>query len=111
MLNDLSFLNTGKLFPPVDETERLQNYEDNLLLFKDSTYLVSKKNFKDAASRVVRILNDYQDLIGYPIELNYHKLTSVSISDLVCGEKPTIKIKNNKESEKQESKYPSLIEY
>lgn len=100
MLNDLSFLNTGKLFPPVDETERLQNYEDNLLLFKDSTYLVSKKNFKDAASRVVRILNDYQDLIGYPIELNYHKLTSVSISDLVCGEKPTIKIKNNKESEK-----------
>lgn len=91
MLHDLSFLNPGQLFPPVCEVERLQNYKDNLLLFNDSTYLVSKREFKDSAARVVRILNDYQDLIGYPIELNFHKLTSVSVADLMCGEMPTIK--------------------
>ena len=99
MLNDLSFLNTGEIFPPVYETERLQNYKDNLLLFNDSTYLVSKREYKDSAARVVRILNDYQDLIGYPIELNYHKLTSVSVADLMCGEKPTIKINNKSDEE------------
>lgn len=91
MLNDLSFLNTGKVFPPIDETERLQNYKDNLLLFKDSTYLVSKHDYKDANQRILRILNDFKDLIAYPVELNYHKLTSVSIADLICGELPNIK--------------------
>ena len=100
MLYNLSFLKTGEIFPPTSEIERLQNYKDNLLLFNDSTYLVANKNFKDANKRVLRILNDYQDLIGYPIELNYHKLTSVVLSDLVCGEQPCIKIKNNKDSEK-----------
>lgn len=97
MLNDLSFLNAGNIFPPVCETERLQNYKDNLLLFNDSTYLVSKRNYKDSAARVIRILNDYQDLIGYPIELNYHKLTSVAVADLLCGEIPTIKCNNVKD--------------
>lgn len=99
MLNDLSFLNTGEIFPPVCETERLQNYKDNLLLFNDSTYFVAKRYYKDANNRVLRILNDYQDLIGYPVELNYHKLTSVSICDLICSEQPGIKIKNKKSSE------------
>ena len=99
MLNDLSFLEPNKLFPPVEETERLQNYKDNLLLFNDSTYLVSKKEYKDSFQRVIRILNDYSDIIGYPIELNYHKLTSVSIADLVCGEQPTIKCSKDKDFE------------
>lgn len=94
MLNDLSFLEPNKLFPPVEETERLQNYKDNLLLFNDSTYFVSKQEYKDSNQRVLRVLNDYADIIGYPVELNYHKLTSVSIADLICGEQPTIKVKN-----------------
>lgn len=100
MLYDTSFIKSGEIFPPYEETERLQNYKDNLLLFKDSTYLVSKRTYKDSAQRVLRVLNDYSDLVGYPIELNYHKLTSTSISDLVCGEKPTIKIKTTSENEK-----------
>lgn len=59
MLNDLSFLEPNKLFPPVEETERLQNYKDNLLLFNDSTYFVSKQEYKDSNQRVLRVLNDY----------------------------------------------------
>lgn len=100
MLNDLSFIQPNKIFPPVCETERLQNYKDNLLLFNDSTYLVSKREFKDSNQRIIRILNDYSDIIGYPIDLNYHKLTSVSIADLVCGEQPTIKCEKDKNFEK-----------
>lgn len=99
MLYDENFIKPGAIFPPACEIERLQDYKDNLGLFNGNSYDVFKHYYKDANTRILRVLNDYQDIIGYPIDINYHRLTSVSISDLVQGETPTVKTDNNSDIE------------
>lgn len=92
MLYDDRFIRPGVTFPPAQEITRLQRYKDNRKLFDGDTYNVFKKKYENVRTRIDRIKNDYHDMIAYPIDINYHKLTSVSLADLVQGETPTISV-------------------
>ena len=104
MLTDLSFLNVGKEFPPPCEIERLRRYQDNQKLYTNKIAEVEK--FYEDLLRVERVTGNFLDVISFFVGLNYYRLITKKICDLLFGEKPDIatvdtykssldKVKNN----------------
>lgn len=87
MLTNLNFLNSGELFPPICEYDRLKKYKDNQLLFQGRHDSVYHEQFK----RIERVINNFGQIISYPVIINYQKLVTLKIIDMLLGEPPKIK--------------------
>ena len=86
MLTDLSWLNTREMFPPASERERLNRCEKNRQLFEGEQAEV----YKEAYKRIERVIGHWDNVVSYPVVLNYQKLMTLKIIDLLFGEPPTI---------------------
>jgi Phage portal protein, SPP1 Gp6-like len=95
MLKDLSWLAPGQPFPPKSETERLEMCQKNKQLFECEHAKVYEEQFK----RIERVIGNFNEIVSYPVILNFQKLMSTKIVDLIFGEPPTITCgeKNSKE--------------
>ena len=87
MLTNLSWLDVGQDFPPQCENKRLKMYYDNKELFECEHSEVYKKNLE----RIERIIGNFNEIISYPVVLNFQKLMSLKIADLLLGEPPIFK--------------------
>lgn len=88
MLTDLDFLNRGEAFPPDGERLRLKRYRENRLLFEDEHANVYKEQFR----RIERVIGNFDRVVSYATVLNFQKLMSLKIADLVFGEPPDITV-------------------
>jgi hypothetical protein len=87
MLTDLSFLDVDKKWPPASEVERLEVYAKNRDLFECRHAEVYKEQFK----RIERVIGNFEDVISYPVLVNFQKLLSLKFADLLFGEAPKFK--------------------
>jgi hypothetical protein len=88
MLHDLTFLGMGKQWPPPSENERLNMYAKNRMLFECDH--VHTSVYQEQLKRIARVVGNFQDIIDYPVILNFQKLTSLKVADLLFGESPKI---------------------
>ena len=86
MLHNLDFLNEGQPWPPPSETERLERYALNRAVFEGEHAEVYREQFK----RVERVIGNFDEVISYPITVNFQKLMSIKFADLLLGEAPKI---------------------
>lgn len=87
MLTSLDFLKIGEAWPPKSETNRLEMYHKNHEIFEGEHAEVYAESFK----RIERIVGNFQDIISYPVILNFQKLMSLKMADLLMGEPPQYK--------------------
>ncbi len=73
MLNNLNWLNTGQVFPPQGERERLNRYAENKLIFDNRHNEV----YCEQVKRIERVLGNISEVISYPIVLNFQKKISL----------------------------------
>jgi hypothetical protein len=86
MLHDLGFLEPGKNWPPLSEVKRLDMYDKNRQLFECEHAEVYKEDLK----RIARVVGNFNDVISYPVILNFQRLMSLKVADLLLGEAPQI---------------------
>lgn len=96
MLYDLTFLEKGKPWPPEEEIERLDAYEANRALFKGEHAKIYIEQFK----RIERVIGNFDRVISYPIILNYHRLVSLKVADLIFSEPPKITVPDDASQKK-----------
>lgn len=84
MLNDLTFLDIGSSWPPDCESERLEMYDRNRQLFESGHAEVYRESLK----RIDRVIGNFEDVISFATVLNFQKLMSLKIADLLLGEPP-----------------------
>ncbi len=82
MLTNLDFLQPGKTWPPLQEAERLQRYNQNRLLFEGKHELVF--------DQWVKLLREDQSAV-LELILNWHRRLSTLWADLLFGEPPRIR--------------------
>lgn len=87
MIYTLDAIKPGATFPPDSESDRMEMYHNNKLLFEAKHDAVYEHQMK----RVQRIIDDFRDIISYPVILNYQRLMSLKIADLLFGEPPKFK--------------------
>lgn len=96
MLYNLKWLAENEQFPPLKEIERLNRYIENRSLFNSEhfdgkvTANGKKSYYESCANRISRVVGNFQDVISFPVLLNYQRLMSLKMADLICGEYPTI---------------------
>lgn len=103
MLYNLSWLSPNKSFPPMSEKDRIKRYLENEVLFdgehfgselrdRDKKWLHEGKIavYQKCANRISQVVGNFDDIISFPVLLNYQRLISLKMADLVCGEYPTI---------------------
>lgn len=102
MLYNLDWLQRGKSFPPVAEKSRIERYTQNAALFDGDHFESSDfrhRNtspgsyisvYQQCARRISRVVNNFEDVICFPVLLNYQRLMTLKMADLVCGEYPNI---------------------
>lgn len=78
---DITFLQPGSLWPPLDSTERLKKYDDHLKLFKGRHGEI--EGFREAFSLLKRDGDSIIELI-----VNFPKALSSLYADLLTGEAP-----------------------
>lgn len=112
MLYDMSWLKQGRSFPPTVEKPRIERYIQNAALFdgdhfsdshfrhRDGFIANSINIYDDCARRIRRIVGNFDEVISFPVLLNYQKLMSLKMADLVIGEHPTITCDNETINEK-----------
>lgn len=86
MLTDLKFLNKGEVWPPKSEMERLKMYSSNRNLFEGKHAYEYMEDLK----RIERVIGNFENVISYPVILNYQKIITLKVADLLLGEQPTI---------------------
>lgn len=86
MLHDLNWLKEGEVFPPYSERERMERYTTNRKLFETKHGEVYDKQLK----RIERVIGNFDEVISYPIIVNFQKIMSLKIADLLLGEPPTL---------------------
>lgn len=112
MLYNLNWLNPGENFPPQAEKDRIKRYLENEVLFdgehfgselRDRNKLYTNEGsvsvYKKCAERISQVVGNFEDIISFPVLLNYQRLLSLKMADLVCGEYPTITGSTEKENE------------
>ena len=111
MLYNLDWLSPGKNFPPDTEKDRIKRYLENEVLFdgehfgselRDRNKLYANEGsiavYRKCAERISQVVGNFEDVISFPVLLNYQRLMSLKMADLVCGEYPTITGANAKEN-------------
>lgn len=104
MLYNLDWLKPGSVFPPAVEVPRLTRYAQNAMLFDGDHFgdpVFRSRNslepayepvniYKLCAERISKVVGNFEDIISFPVLLNYQRLISLKTADLVCGEYPSI---------------------
>lgn len=112
MLYNLNWLKPGENFPPEGEKDRIRRYLENEVLFdgehfgselrdRNKLYVNEGKVsvYMKCAERITQVVGNFEDIISFPVLLNYQRLLSLKMADLVCGEYPTITGGNETENE------------
>lgn len=112
MLRNLKWLDSGQPFPPLKERDRIRRYIENEALFdgehfgdvlrtRDNVYMNEGGIcvYQQCAERISKVIGNFEDVISFPVLLNYQRLMSMKMADLVCGEYPTITGANSKENQ------------
>ena len=105
MLYNMDWLQPGKQFPPATEKERIVRYHQNANLFdgdhfNDSAFRsrvptginsdVCVNLYAKCSERISKVIGNWDEVISFPTLLNYQRLMTLKVADLVCGEHPTI---------------------
>ena len=104
MLYNLDWLEPGSVFPPATEVPRLTRYKQNARLFDGDHFgdpeFRSRNSlemdqppvnlYKLCAERISKVVGNFEDVISFPVLLNYQRLMTLKTADLVCGEYPSI---------------------
>lgn len=113
MLYNMDWLQPGKQFPPSSERDRIVRYHQNARLFDGDHFAdpefrsrvpagisaeASIALYAKCAQRISRVIGNWEDVISFPTLLNYQKLMTLKVADLVCGEHPTISCVTPKEN-------------
>lgn len=96
MLTNLDFLQPGQYWSPLSERDRLLKYEAHKKLFHGQHAEVYEEQFK----RIERVIGNFGKLISYPVIINYQKLFTLKIIDLLFGEPPNITVADGDDSQK-----------
>lgn len=98
-MNNIEFLQVGKIFPPIEEAKRIGNISEYNLMYDGNTHASEEKHFKDALkkSNALAILMGWETYVSE--EVNYFQLTSVKTADFCCGEIPDIKATKQSETD------------
>lgn len=95
MLHDLTWLEVGQCFPPYNERARLDTYRINRMLFHTEI----PEEYNTYISRITRVIDNFENIISFPIVFGYPKLMTLKMADLVCGEYPNITGKSDNSSD------------
>lgn len=108
MLYNLEWLKPGEIFPPLVEVDRIRRYRENEALFDGDHFgdalrgRIEDDNrikvYRACADRISRVIGNFDEIISFPILLNYQRLLSLKMADLVCGERPSITSSSDKEN-------------
>lgn len=102
MLYNLNWLQQGKPFPPNREKDRILRYRQNAALFDGDHFVTSSYRYRNGtpetvlsvyeqcARRISRVIGNFEDVISFPVLINYQRLMTMKIADLICGEPPTV---------------------
>lgn len=104
MLYNLDWLEPGSAFPPAIEVPRITRYKQNARLFDGDHFAdpeFRSRNsldmgdtpvnlYKLCAERISKVVGNFDDIISFPVLLNYQRLMTLKTADLVCGEYPSI---------------------
>lgn len=116
MLHSMNWLTKGKSFPPLGEKNRIERYKQNALLFDGEHFADSDVTnatsgmlnlresaipdlYRDCARRISRVVGNFESVISFPVLINYQRLMTLKMADLVCGEYPQISGKDAFENE------------
>ncbi|MCM1220264.1 MAG: phage portal protein [Lachnospiraceae bacterium] len=112
MLRNLAWLEPGQAFPPLKERRRIRRYVENEALFDGEHFgevLRTREQvyahegsiavYQKCAERICQVIGNFDDVISFPVLLNFQRLMSLKMADLVCGEFPTITGVTSKENE------------
>ena len=117
MLYSLDWLAQGRMFPPPSERDRIKRYRENEMLFdgdhfsnavfrhRSGTHAESIQIYSECARRISRVIGNFENIISFPVLLNYQRLMSVKMADLVCGEFPSITGASKEENKKLKETY------
>lgn len=102
MLYNLEWLEPGHTFPPTREIGRITRYRQNAQLFDgdhfaDPSFRTHDSHSADGVSlylkcaeRISQVIGNFDEVVSFPTLLNYQRLMSLKMADLVCGEYPSI---------------------
>lgn len=112
MLRNLAWLEPGQSFPPLKERARIRRYIENEALFDGEHFgevlrtreeVYARENsisvYQKCAHRISQIIGNFEEIISFPVLLNYQRLMSLKMADLVCGEYPSITGISSKENQ------------
>lgn len=112
MLYNLKWLEPGQSFPPLVERDRIKRYLENEVLFdgehfgeelRDRNKVYNMEGsiavYRKCAERISQVVGNFEDIISFPVLVNYQRLMSMKMADLVCGEYPTITGANEAEND------------
>lgn len=97
MLTDLSFLDEGQNWPPESELGRLDMYDKNTRLFNSEHADV----YQEAFRRIQRVIGNWQEVVSYPVIVNFQKKISLKTADFLWTEPPKIVCGASDSSEQQ----------
>lgn len=112
MLYNMNWLKEGEVFPPLEERPRLERYAQNERLFNGEHFFdpVFRQRegglnptidiYNKCAQRISQVVGNFDDVISFPVLLNYQRFVSTKMADLVAGEHPLITGKDNAENAK-----------
>lgn len=102
MLYNFKWLQPGQIFPPIKEASRIDRYYQNAQLFDGDHFASPEFRTHDdhivggvnlylkCAQRISQVIGNFDEVVSFPTLLNYQRLMSLKMADLVCGEYPTI---------------------
>lgn len=111
MLYNLSWLEETKPFPPACESDRILRYRQNAALFDGDHFDDSKfrhrngitcstmEMYNECVHRISRVIGNFEEIVSFPVLLNYQRLMTLKMADLVCGEYPSITGSNTSENQ------------
>lgn len=112
MLRNLAWLEPEQTFPPLKEKARIRRYIENEALFDGEHFgevLRTREQiyanegsisvYQKCAHRISQVIGNFEDVISFPVLLNYQRLMSLKMADLVCGEYPSITGVTRKENQ------------
>jgi len=94
-LNNLDWLGVGGNFPPVSEMERLEKYEKNRDLFNGE----HRRAYAEIYKKIKKNLYNFEWFFDSPTVLNYQRVITLKMADLICGECPQLMALKNENGE------------
>lgn len=112
MLRNLEWLVPGQPFPPLKERVRIKRYLENEALFDGEHFgealrvrdgIFSREGnvsvYQKCARKISQVIGNFEEVVSFPVLLNYQRLMSLKMADLVCGEYPSITGVTSKENQ------------